>query len=136
MKFRAIAAAAALFSMAMPSVATAQGEDLSYEKLTHCAAFTMLLSQVMSAGDGKDKPENKASAETFTKQAAALIVVATVVSKKDAKVVQDDVFTQNGTMINSLGESGAAEKLINDNLETCNNLGKAALTAVTNVTKE
>lgn len=136
MKFRALAAAVALFSIAIPSVATAQGEDLSYEKLTHCAAFNMLLSQVMSTGDGKDKPENKKSAETFTGQAAALIVVATAVSKKDSKVVTDDVFAQNGAMINSLGQAGGAEKLVNDNLETCNNLGKAAYAAVTDASKK
>lgn len=136
MKFRTLAAAAALFSMAMPSVATAQGNDLSYEKLTHCAAFNMLLSQVMGTGDGKDKPENKASAETFTNQAAALIVVASAVAKKDSKVVAEDVFAQNGVMIKSLGETGAAEKLVSDNLETCNNLGKAAFAAVQDTTKK
>lgn len=130
MKFRALAAAAALFSMAMPSVATAQDNDLSYEKLTHCAAFNMLLSQVMGAGEGKDKPENKASVETFTNQAAALIVVASAVAKKDSKVVAEDVFAQNGKMINALGDTGTAEKLVGDNLETCNNLGKAAYAAI------
>lgn len=131
MKFRAFAAAAALLAMAMPTASTAQSEDLSYGKLTHCAAFNMLLSQVMSMGSDKDKPENKASAETFTNQAAALIVVATAVSKKDSKVVTDDVFAQNDTMLKSLGGDGAAEKLLKDNLETCNNLGKAAYAAVT-----
>lgn len=131
MKFRALAAAAALFAMAMPTASTAQSDDLSYEKLTHCAAFNMLLSQVMSMGADKDKPENKASADTFTGQAAALIVVATAVSKKDSKVVTDEVFAQNDTMLKSLGGEGAAEKLLKDNLETCNNLGKAAYAAVT-----
>lgn len=136
MKFRTLAAAAALLSMAMPTVATAQSADLSYEKLTHCAAFNMLLSQVMSTGDGKDKPENKASAETFTNQAAALIVVASAVGKKDSKVVAEEVFAQNGTMLNSLGQDGAAEKLVGDNLETCNNLGKAAYAAIQENTKK
>lgn len=131
MKFRAVAAAAALFAMAMPTVSSAQNTDLSYEKLTHCAAFNMLLSQVMSTGKDKDTAESKASAETFTNQAAALIVVATIVGKKDSKVVQDDVFSQNTAMIGSLDKSGAAEKLVTENLETCNNLGKAAYAAVT-----
>lgn len=130
MKFRAFAAAAALLAMALPTASTAADDDLSYEKLTHCAAFTMLLSQTMSTGDGKDKPENKASAETFTNRTAALIVVASAVSKKDSKLVAEDVFTQNGAMINSLGEEGAAEKLVGDNLETCNTLGKAAYAAI------
>lgn len=132
MKFRAVAAAAALFVMAMPTVSTAQAnDDLSYEKLTHCAAFNMLLSQVMSTGKDKDSAESKASAETFTNQAAALIVVASIVGKKDAKVVQEEVFSQNTAMINSLDKAGAAEKLVTDNLETCNNLGKAAYAAIT-----
>ncbi|HOB12831.1 MAG TPA: hypothetical protein PK680_06880 [Novosphingobium sp.] len=136
MKFRAIAAAAALFAMAVPSVSTAADDDLSYEKLTHCAAFNMLLAQVMSVGDDKDKPESKAQAETFTNQSAALMVVATVVSKKDSKDVQADVSAQNSAMINSLGEKGAAEKLVGDNLETCNNLGKAAYQAVQEASKK
>jgi hypothetical protein len=136
MKFRTLAAAAALLSMAMPTVATAQGDDLSYEKLTHCAAFNMLLSQVMGAGDGKDKPESKASAETFTNQAAALIVVASAVGKKDAKVVAEEVFAQNGKMISSLSDKSAAEKLIGENLETCDTLGKAAYAAIQENTKK
>ncbi|MBN8499827.1 MAG: hypothetical protein J0M19_01590 [Sphingomonadales bacterium] len=135
MKFRAIFAAAALMGAVAPTVSIAQtapqNDELSYAKLTHCAAFNMLLGQVMSSGTDKDKPENKASAETFTNQAAALIVVATVVSKKDSKVVTDDVFAQNGAMLKSLSGAGAAESLVRDNLETCNNLGKAAYATIT-----
>lgn len=132
MKFRAVAAAAALFAMAMPTVSTAQANnDLSYDKLTHCAAFNMLVSTVLSTGKDKDTAENKATAETFTNQAAALIVVAGIVGKKDTKVVQEEVFAQNGKMIDSLGDSKAAEKLVTDNFETCNNLGKAAYAAIT-----
>lgn len=130
MKFRAFAAAAATLAMVMPTVTHAADDAMSYEKLTHCAAFNMLLGQVMGTGEGKDKPENKASAETFTNQAVALIVVASAVAKKDSKVVTEDVVAQNGKMINSLGEKGAAEKLVGDNLETCNNLGKAAYAAI------
>lgn len=132
MKFRAVAAAAAMFAMAMPTVSTAQAkDDLSYEKLTHCAAFNMLVSTVMSTGKDKDSAESKATAETFTNQAAALIVVASIISKKDTKVVQEDVFAQNDKMVNSLGQTGAAEKLVNDNFATCNDLGKAAYAAIT-----
>lgn len=136
MKFRAFAAAAALVAMAVPGVSTAADDDLSYGKLTHCAAFNMLLAQVMSVGDDKDKPESKAQAETFTNQSAALMVVATVVSKKTPEAVQADVSAQNDVMINSLGQKGAAEKLVNDNLETCNNLGKAAYQAVQEASKK
>lgn len=118
--------------MAMPTVSTAQAkDDLSYEKLTHCAAFNMLVSTVMSTGKDKDSAESKATAETYTNQAAALIVVASIVGKKDTKVVQEDVFSQNDKMVNSLGDSGYADKLVNDNFETCTNLGKAAYAAIT-----
>jgi hypothetical protein len=136
MKFRYAAAAAALLAMSIPTASSAADDDLSYPKLTHCAAFNMLLAQVMSVGDDKDKPETKASAETFTNQSAALMVVATVVSKKDPKEVQADVSSQNDEMIASLSKDGAAEKLVSDNLETCNNLGKAAYAAVQETTKK
>ncbi|MFM5924226.1 MAG: hypothetical protein ACKOPG_08590 [Novosphingobium sp.] len=136
MKFRIAAAAAALLAVAMPTASSAADDGMSYDKLTHCAAFNMLLSQVMSVGDDKDKPENKTQAETFTNQAAALMVVATVTSKKDPKVVQADVSAENDKMIASLSEKGAADKLVGDNLETCNAMGKAAYQAVQEVTKK
>lgn len=136
MKFRFAAAAAAMLALAVPTASNAADDDLSYGKLTHCAAFNMLLAQVMSVGDGKDKPENKQAAETFTNQAAALMVVATITSKKDPKAVEADVSSQNDAMINSLGQPGAADRLVNDNLETCNNLGKAAYAAVQEASKK
>lgn len=64
------------------------------------------------------------------------MVVATVVSKKTPEAVQADVSSQNDAMIKSLGEKGGAEKLVNDNLETCNNLGKAAYQAVQEASKK
>ena len=136
MKFRAIAAAAALFSMAVPTVSTAQDDSLSYPKLTHCAAFNMFLAQVMGMGADKDKAENKVQAETFTNQAAALIVLATVVSKKDSEAVQGEVFAENETMMKSMSQEGAAEKLLQADLETCNNLGKAAYAALQEASKK
>lgn len=130
MKFRALAVATALLATSIPSATMAQDDSLSYPKLKHCAAFNMLLGQVMSMGADKDKPETKAQAETFINQSAALIVVATAVSKQDGKVVQGEVFAENDEMVKSLGEEGAAERMLKADFETCNNLGKAAYAAI------
>lgn len=130
MKVRAFVAATALLAMAVPTASSAADDDLTYPKLKHCAAFNMLLGQVMSSGADKDTAENKSQAETFTNQAAALIVVATVVSKQDSKVVQDEVFAENEAMVKSLSGEGAVEALLKTDLESCNNLGKAAYAAI------
>lgn len=134
MQFRFAAGIAALIALAAPATAFAAEDTLSYEKLTHCAAFNMLLSQVMSVGEDKDKAQNKAQAETFAKHSAALMVVATVSSKKDIKLVQGDVATQNDAMIKSLGEAGAADRLVSENLETCSAMGQAAFLAIEEAT--
>lgn len=136
MKFRAFAAAAAVFAMVLPTASSAADDDLSYPRLTHCAAFTLLLSQIMSVGDDKDKPENKAAAETYKKQSVALTVVAVAVSKKEVKDVAADVDSQNTAMINSLSEKGAADRMLEQDLKPCTDLGKAASAAVDEASKK
>jgi hypothetical protein len=136
MKFRAIAAAAAVFAMAMPTASTAADDDVSYPRLTHCAAFTMLMGQVMGYGDDKDKPENKAAAATYKEQSMALTVIAVVVSKKDAKEVAADVNTQNDAMIKSLSEKGAVDRMLEQDLKPCTDLGKAAVEVVKEASKK
>lgn len=132
MKLRALAVLAALISMNLPGAASAQeqDEDMSYPRLTHCAALNMLLGQVLSVGPDKDEAAVKAQAETYVAQAAALTVVAAAMAQKDPNQVQQDVFAQSGAMAQSLEKEGAAEELLGKDFGTCTDLGKAAFAAV------
>lgn len=136
MKLRALAAIAALISMNLSVVvpahaqAQAQDDDMSYPRLTHCAALNMLLGQVLSVGPDKDEAGVKAQAETYVAQAAALTLVAAAMTQKDPAEVQQDVFAQSGTMAQSLEKEGAAEELLQKDFGTCTDLGKAAFAAV------
>lgn len=132
MKLRALAVLAALISMNLSGAALAQeqDEDMSYPRLTHCAALNMLLGQVLSAGPDKDEAAVKAQAETYVAQAAALTVVAAAMAQKDPNQVQQDVFAQSGAMAQSLEKEGAAEELLGKDFGTCTDLGKAAFAAV------
>ncbi len=130
MNIRAFITAVAALAMTMPSVSQAADDDLSYARLTHCAAFTMLMGQVMGMGENKDKPEYKAAAAQYQEQSIALLIVAIAVSKKDAKVVTEDVNAQNTALKNSLSKEGAADRMIKEDLTPCTELGKAAAKAV------
>ncbi len=132
MKLRALAVLAALISMNLSGAASAQeqDEDMSYPRLTHCAALNMLLGQVLSVGPDKDEAAVKAQAETYVAQAAALTVVAAAMAEKDPGQVQQDVFAQSGAMAHSLEKEGAAEELLGKDFGTCTDLGKAAFAAV------
>ena len=132
MKLRALAVLAALISMNLSGAASAQeqDEDMSYPRLTHCAALNMLLGQVLSVGPDKDEAAVKAQAETYVAQAAALTVVAAAMAEKDPGQVQQDVFAPSGAMAHSLEKEGAAEELLGKDLGTCTDLGKAAVAAV------
>lgn len=132
MKLRALAVLAALISMNLSGAASAQeqDEDMSYPRLTHCAALNMLLGQVLSVGPDKDEAAVKAQAETYVAQAAALTVVAAAMAQKDPNQVQQDVFAQSGAMAQSLEKEGAAEELLGKDFGTCTGLGKAAFAAV------
>lgn len=134
----ALLSASALLAASLASAAgaqTAADDELSYPRLTHCAALNVMLGQVLGAGEDKDKPEVKAQAETFIAQAAALTMVAAAMNQVDPKKVQEDVFAQNAAMTQLLTGGGAAEELLQRDLGPCNEIGKAAYEAVQNANK-
>lgn len=134
-KLSALAAATALLVAAIPGTAqaqTAQDENLSYPRLTHCAALNILLGQFLGMGDDKDQPEVKAQVATYIAQAAALTMVAAAMNQMDPKQVQEDVFAKNEALTQSFSHKEAAEELLQRDLGPCNDLGKAAHEAVQN----
>lgn len=137
-KLSALVATSALLASALPTAAQAQtagDNDLTYPRLTHCAALNIMLGQVLGAGEDRDKQEVKAQAETFIVQAAALTMVAAAMNQTDPKKVQEEVFAQNEALTQSLTREGAAEELLQRDLGPCNEMGKAAYDAVQNADK-
>lgn len=125
-RFLGAAAALSLFAMAAPAAAE---DEITYGELANCAAFVLLEAQ---AYDGDDaSKEDKAKAETYYQQAGALTVAASIIGKKDSKLVTEEVKSLNSKMIDSLGQEGYADKLIADNRDNCNALGAAALEVLT-----
>ncbi len=134
----AFAAVTTLLATILPGAAQAQAaqeNDVSYPRLTHCAALNVMLGQVLGAGEDRDKPEVKSQAQTFIAQAAALTMVAAAMNQTDPKKVQEDVFAQNEAMAQSFTREGAAQELMQRDLGPCNELGKAAYDAVENANK-
>lgn len=129
MKFKAIFAAAALAATAFSTQAMAADEEgISYEELTTCAAFVLLEAQVYDTDDASS--EDKATAQTFYEQAAALTVAASVIHKRDSDSVTKDVKSINSKMIESISDEASAKNLIATHQQNCNALGKAAQEAL------
>lgn len=132
MKLHALAAATALVSvgLAAPAMAQSADDDMSYPRVTHCAALNIVLGQVLAAGADKDKAEVKAQSETYIAQAAALTMVAAMFDGKDPESVQKEVFAKSETLVSSLSDEAAAEALLQRDFGTCTEMGKAAFDAV------
>lgn len=132
MKLHALAATTALLSMglAAPVMAQPDDDDMSYPRVTNCAALNIVLGQVLAAGADKDKAEVKAQSETYIAHAAALTLVAAMMEGKDPESVQKEVFAKSESLVNSLSDEAAAEALLQRDFGTCNEMGKAAFDAV------
>jgi hypothetical protein len=127
MKLKLIGAVAALSVLAASTSARAEGE-LTYDELATCAAFVLLEGQAYD--NDKGSAEDKAKSENYYSQAAALTVAAALLSKRDQKVVTEDVKKRNSDMIASLSQDGAVERLMNAHASRCNALGEAAQEAL------
>ena len=127
MKRQISAATAVLAAICLPNLASAE-DGLKYEDLVHCAATNIVVASVLSLDDGETK--NKTDIETYSNQAASLMVVATLGSNKDSKMVQADVSTETDKLIGILGDKTKSGPFIEKDVPTCNDLGKAAIEVV------
>lgn len=132
MKLHALVAATALLSLglAAPVMAQTDEDDMSYPRVTYCAALNIVLGQVLGAGPDKDKAEVKAQSETYLAQAAALTLVAAVMNDKDPEGVQREVFAKSESLVSSFSDEAAAEALLQRDFGACTEMGKAAYDAV------
>ncbi len=132
-----LALIAAITTLALPNAALAQASegDVSYPRVTHCAAMNMLIGKMLEQGPDKDQAEVKEQAETYISQAAALAVVAAAMMEKDAEEVRAEVYAQGAAMAQSLTDEAAAEALFESDYAACTEMGKAAYDAVQDASK-
>ena len=115
---------AALAAFGLPGLASAD-DGLKYEDLVHCAATNIVIASVLSLNDGATK--NKDDIEVSTNQAAALMTIATIGSKKDSKVVQGDVSKETDVLMDLVADKDKSSAWIEKDVPTCRDLGKAAI---------
>lgn len=132
-----LAGATALIASSVSGAARAEmtSDDLSYARLTYCAALNVMLGQALGASEDIDKAEVKAQSDIFIAQAAALTMVAAAMNQIDPREVEGDVFAQHQAMAQSFSRDGAPEELLQRDLGSCNDLGKAAYEAVESANK-
>lgn len=128
MRIRILGAAAALGVLAMAVPAAAE-DEITYDELTNCAAFVLLEAQAYDRDDASK--EDKAQSDLYFQQAGALTVAASIIGKKDSKVVAEEVKARHSKMLDSLGDDGYIDKLVSENKDNCNALGAAALEVIT-----
>lgn len=124
------AVTAALLVICLPNLAGAD-DGMKYENLIHYAATNIVVASVLSLDDGETK--NKTEIATYRNQAASLMVIATHGLTKDSKAVQADVSTEPTKLIGIMGDQTKSGSFIEQDVPTCNELGKAAVQAVHDV---
>ncbi|MDL2353145.1 MAG: hypothetical protein QFC78_09905 [Pseudomonadota bacterium] len=127
MKFRFAAATAAFAALSFSTMSGAD-DKLKYEDLIHCAATNLVFSSVLGLNDGETK--NKDQIETYNNQAAALMAIAAVSSKKESAAVQADTMTESKAIINVLTDGEKGKDFVNTEMPKCNTLGQAAVEVV------
>lgn len=121
------ATAAAGAALAASGPAAAAG-SVSYDGVTQCAAFNLLLAQAYSGG--VNAAAHKDEIELYTDQAAALMVVAATMPGNDKDAVSAEIKRKNDAMVALVSDEKAFGRLLDENLEACTNMGKAAKSVV------
>lgn len=130
---KAIAPLFALSALTVPTTSHAAG-DLNYNDLVHCAAFNQVVAGVLGLDGGDVK--NKDQIDQFNNYSVSLMVIAAVSADKDAKAVGADVSAESDKIIDALGDSAKSDSYIDDNMNTCVTMGKAAVQVVDEATKD
>lgn len=128
MKFRHWFAAAVAGSALAGAGHAFAADGPTYDGVTQCAAFNMLMAQAYSAGD--DAAANKDEIELYTGQAAALMVIATMMQGTESAAVTAEIKRKNDAMVALVSDEKAFGKLLDDNFEVCTSMGKAAKSVV------
>lgn len=125
MKLKIAAAAAALAALSMPTVSSAD-DGLKYSDLIHCAATSIVVAQVLDTKTG----ENKATVDKMNNQAAALMAIASVTSKKETDAVMADTRKEQDAVMAILGDNSKSSAFIETEVPKCKTLGEAAVEVI------
>lgn len=125
MKLKIAAAAAALAALSMPTVSSAD-DGLKYSDLIHCAATSIVVAQVLDDKTG----ENKATVDKMNNQAAALMAIASVTSKKETDAVMADTRKEQDAVMAILGDNSKSSAFIETEVPKCKTLGEAAVEVI------
>jgi hypothetical protein len=125
MKLKLVATAVALSAFSLPTMLSAD-DGLKYEDLVHCAATSLVVAQVLDTKDG----ENKATVDKMNDQAAALMAIASVGSKKDTDTVVADTKKEEDVVIAILGDKSKSSDFIQTEVPKCKTLGEAAVQVI------
>ena len=125
MKLKLAAAAAAFAMLSVPTVSSAD-DGLKYGDLIHCAATSLVVAQVLDTKDG----ENKATVDKMNDQAAALMAIASIASKKDTDTVIADTKVEQKAVVAILTDNSKSSDFIQNEVPKCKTLGEAAVEVI------
>ena len=124
MKLKFAAVSVALAALALPTMLSA-ADGLKYEDLVHCAATNLVIAQVLGLDDGATK--NKTDIDKFQNQAASLMAIASVGSKKDTDTVIADTKKEQDAVIAIIGDKSKSDGFISTDVPKCKTMGEAAV---------
>lgn len=132
-------AAAAFALLAFTAAPARADDDITYDEVVDCAAYTNILGQFMLAGDTVTD-ENKATAAMMQKRAAALLTYAMTVFDKEQGVVMGDFKTHSDSLTTDLAASAntsdGIQGWIKSRAERCIPMGEGAAAAIDEITKK
>lgn len=132
MKLKIAAAAAAFAALGVPTVSSAD-DGLKYGDLIHCAATSLVVAQVLGMDDGKAK--DTATIDKMNDQAAALMAIASISSKKDTDAVIADTKVEQKAVIAILTDNAKSSDFIQTEVPKCKTLGEAAVEVINDTKK-
>ena len=127
MKLKLVATAVALSAFSLPTMLSAD-DGLKYEDLVHCAATSLVVAQVLDMDTSGSK--DKATIDKMNDQAAALMAIASVGSKKDTNAVVADTKKEEDAVIAILGDKSKSSDFIQTEVPKCKTLGEAAVQVI------
>lgn len=132
MKLKTFAAAAAFAALSVPTVSSAD-DGLKYSDLIHCAATSLVVAQVLGMDDGTTK--DTVTIDKMNDQAAALMAIASVSSKKETDAVIADTKVEQAAVIAILGDKSKSSGFIQTEVPKCKTLGEAAVEVINDAKK-
>lgn len=99
-------------------------EGPDYDRLTHCAAFSLFEAQLLAASDPGGRYQTEIA--RYNDQAAALGALAGQTRGKEPDAVFADIKARNQTMLGAVNDDQSVRRILEADYEGCNALGDQA----------